>query len=692
LRALIFLFFILFICSGFFGQSKKLDSLIKDFHAKYSGRNNSDAREDTVFINYAHQLADEYLGINDLFGALKYSKIEGQFYEKIKDYSKDKVYLEKLLFRYVYSRITILERKENYHEALDLCFSLLKHYEGANQKVRTATLFDEIGYIYFTFKNIEKALFYYQKSNELLLKTDDALGLGASYLNLYGAYAAMGDNITAIKYCYSALSCFKKIDYFPGMRASYGNLAMYYENINIDKAIANMELSLELKSDSIDMLNPGLDETTYARLLIKKARYEKNPSHKKEFLTKAEGFLERAQKIAKLLKNKTVLKEALGSLAELEKEKGNFEKAFNYSRLFANYKDSVLSDKDNNASASSMMKYEFDKKEQEQKLIAEKKEAIKQKELEKQKIQKYFFIIGFIIVSFFALFAFKSFKSKQKSHRIIFEQKSEVEKQKMIIENKQSQLLQSINYAQRIQDNLLKSETGLRNIFPDSFIIFKPRDIVSGDFYWFTKTAAGDVIVAIGDCTGHGVPGALLSMIGLTSLNEIVNHQKKYDPGDILNRLSIDVHDAFSKEDNKHKIDGMDFSVCKISPSKNKLSFAGVNQSLYYYNKATGLGKIEPQISSINGIFDISRDEKIKSEKIDLVPGTCFYLFSDGIIDQIGEKSGKKYLSKRFEESLFSDAAATDLSLQKQNILNALNDWQGGYKQIDDLTVLGFRV
>jgi serine phosphatase RsbU (regulator of sigma subunit) len=303
-----------------------------------------------------------------------------------------------------------------------------------------------------------------------------------------------------------------------------------------------------------------------------------------------------------------------------------------------------------------------------------------------------FFIIGFILASIFGIFVFRGFKAKQKAHKIITKQKKEVENQKLIIETKQSQLLQSIIYAQRIQGNLLKSEVELKSIIPESFIIFKPRDIVSGDFYWFTKTDNNDVIIVLGDCTGHGVPGALLSMIGITSLNEIVNHQKQYDPGDILNRLAIDVRDAFYKDNVQNKTDGMDFSVCKISRAENKLYFAGVNQSLYVFNEKTGLKKIEPQINSVNGIFDIGSGEKINPETVELNADSFFYLLTDGIIDQIGEKTGKKYLSKRFEESLFTENVNNNILMQKENIINSLALWQGNYKQIDDISLIGFKL
>ncbi len=686
--------YILIIFTSFFslGQSTALDSLIKVFHTKYNTENKNDFATDTVFINYAHDICSGFLESNDLFNASKYNNIEQQLYEKTKLSSKNKRYLDRIRYRCVYARITILERKEGYNEALDLSFAILQTLDTITQKERVSLIEDEIGYIYYLFGNFPKALTFYTRSAELIKSTADASRIGAAYINLYGVYSAMGDNNTAIKYCFSALSCFKKINYKEGMRVAYGNLAMYYEGISADKALSYVLLSLQLRKGEIDYTNPGMEEKSLGSLYLIKSSTEKNQSKRKALLELSENNFKKALRVGEIVQNKAVLKDCYNGLAMLETEKKNFEKAYEYVRLYNSFKDSLHSEENSKASYKSLIKYEFNKKEQHQQLLLDKKEAIKQKELEKQRVQKNFFILGFILVSVFALFAFRSFKAKQKAHRIITDQKHEVEKQKLIIETKQLQLVQSITYAQRIQNNLLKSEADLQSIIPESFIIFKPRDIVSGDFYWFTKTENNDVIIVLGDCTGHGVPGALLSMIGITSLNEIVNHQKNYDPGDILNRLSIDVHDAFSKDNMQHKSDGMDFSVCRISQVQKKLYFAGVNQSLYVFNSASGLNKIEPQINSINGIFDINRNDKIKSEVLDLNGDSFFYLLSDGIIDQIGERTGKKYLSKRFEESLYSENLNETILNQKENIINKLDDWQGNYKQIDDISLIGFKI
>jgi serine phosphatase RsbU (regulator of sigma subunit) len=645
-------------------------------------------------MNLAHKVATFYLEQNDLYNAYKYNNVEQLFYEKMSHESyggKTTEYMNRVLYHCIYQRISILEKKQSYNEALDLAFNLLRTYESHGlQTERTAKLEEEIGYIYYLFGNYEKALSFYLKAIDVIKTTNDLFKIGSVYNDLYGIYSAMGDKNTAIKYCFSALNCFKKVNHREGVRVAYGNLTMYYQDLNVDKALAYELQSLEMRGDSVDFDNPGLDELTLGKLYQKKAAIEKNPTKKKEFIALSEKSFGKACRIGKWLNDKSILKDYMEGMALLEKEMNNPEKAFEYMRQFAMYKDSLISEQNNTASINSLLKYEFNKKEREQQLLVEKREALKQKEFEKQKILKNVFIGGFIFAALFGLFVFGGFKNKQKAHRIISTQKNEVERQKKMVEDKQSQLLHSINYAQRIQNNLLKSENDLRDILPESFIIFKPRDIVSGDFYWFTKTGSDEIIIILGDCTGHGVPGALLSMIGITAINEIVNHQQITDPGIILQRLSTDIHDAFSKDQNLVKTDGMDLSVCRIIPSEKKLFFAGVNQCLFICEK-NGVIKAEPQVNSVNGIFDIQSDQNINVQKFDIAEGNSFYLFSDGVIDQIGESTGKKYLVKRLQDLICAQAPGK-MKDQKESILKEMSDWQGNYRQIDDICMIGFKI
>ena len=366
------------------------------------------------------------------------------------------------------------------------------------------------------------------------------------------------------------------------------------------------------------------------------------------------------------------------------------------------------------------MTYEFEKKEATAKLEQEKKDAIALEESQKQKIVRNAFIAGFILMMILAVFIFRSYRNKQKANKIILSQKNEVEKQKTIVDQKQKQIVDSINYAQRIQNSILVSEQEIQKQFQNCFVFYKPRGIVSGDFYWFSEVESSELgvrsselggastsdsqqtkhaelkspntelIVVCADCTGHGVPGAFLSMVGNTLLNEIVTHNKITDPAEIIKKLSIGLSATLKNKEGEENTDGMDISICKINLNTKKIQFAGANQSLYIVNN-DGVKKIEPQINSINGILGLNENEKINSLEIIPSQNSMIYLTSDGYTDQIGEKSLKKYLGGRFEKTL-SEIFNHDITEQKTILEKNLMNWKGKMNQVDDVLVMGFRI
>jgi serine phosphatase RsbU (regulator of sigma subunit) len=683
-----FLFSLLVFSSGLNFHAGNADSLAGVFHSRFLTENNNSLTSDTTFLNFSHRVSKAYSEKNDLYSAFRYNVIEDLFVQKIRLKYNDANYLARVTFDCVMNRVFLLEQKESFNEALEIAFALLRQFENGDDHKRISEILTEIGYIYYTFVKYDKALAFYQSAHEHVLKMNDPLAEGISYTNLYGVYSALNDPNTAIKYCISAAACFKKVNHRPGLKAAYGNLAIYYEDINIDQALSYALQSQRLKSDSVDMTNPGMDESILAGIYLKKARAQSSASKKKEFLAESNRLYNKVEKIGKLLRLKGLLKSAAHGYSEIEKENGNYKAAYEFIQLFHAYSDSLMGGSDI-VSVRSMMKYEFDKKEQRRLMETQKREGEEQKAYERQKLYKNFFIIGFVAVIAFGLFGLRGYRTLQKAFRVISDQKAQGEVQKKVIEAKQAQLLNSINYAQRIQSSLLKSEEDLRTILPESFLLFFPRDIVSGDFYWFSKTEKGDVIIVLADCTGHGVPGALLSMIGITALNEIVNYRGITDPGKIIKNLSVALQDAFIKNKSVNKTDGMDISVCKIDPAKKKLLYTGVNQSLYCFDPKTGLQKTEAQLNSINGIFDVSDKEVLQHASFSLEQKLFFFMASDGLTGQIGESTNKKFMSSRLESFLQKNHEG-DLNVVRDALASELKNWKGAAAQTDDITVLGF--
>jgi len=264
----------------------------------------------------------------------------------------------------------------------------------------------------------------------------------------------------------------------------------------------------------------------------------------------------------------------------------------------------------------------------------------------------------------------------------------QLQKSNQDADTKNKDITDSIMYAKKIQNALLPKQNYIHQYFPESFLINMPKNIVSGDFYWFSKLEE-KFIVAVGDCTGHGVPAALISIMGYDKLNYIVNKMEITDAAQILNHLNSEIHEVFNQDDTETTIrDGMDIAICIIDMKNNILEFAGANRPLYYI-KNNGLEIIKGDKKCIGGISD-SADKSFTNHTIPIDSINSFYLFTDGFLDQFGSESGKKFLRKRFR-NLLSSSYTHSMNDQKEILINTLKEWKGNEEQTDDICVLGLR-
>jgi serine phosphatase RsbU (regulator of sigma subunit) len=264
---------------------------------------------------------------------------------------------------------------------------------------------------------------------------------------------------------------------------------------------------------------------------------------------------------------------------------------------------------------------------------------------------------------------------------------AEVLRQSQVIAEKNKELTDSLNYAKRLQAAILPKRETIAGTFPDSFILYQPKDIVSGDFYSF-ELQDGREIIAAADCTGHGVSGAIMSMIGSALLKQIIAEKKITEPADILHRLNEGVIEALKQnENNTH--DGMDIALCSFDLERRKLVFAGANRPLWRIRN----GELQAYVSDklpIGGL-QIDRSRPFTNNYIDLEPGDALYIFSDGFADQFGGESGKKLMTKRFKEILLS-IAGRPMPEQGEYLCAFIKKWMGIFEQVDDLLVIGIRI
>ncbi len=290
---------------------------------------------------------------------------------------------------------------------------------------------------------------------------------------------------------------------------------------------------------------------------------------------------------------------------------------------------------------------------------------------------------------------------KIRKEKMVLEQKvkertEEIAIKNMQLEEKNKDITDSINYAKRIQDAILPLREEIVKVLPDSFILYKPRDIVSGDFYWYFHQE-NKILIAAVDCTGHGVPGAFMSMIGNEILNHIVIEKRITDPAEILNNLHEGVRVALRQGAGSAEArDGMDISLCAIDKERNTVSYAGANRPLWILRPDRSNGQTHYQLTEVKGdkfpIGGIQTEERrfFRSNSISISPGDSIYLFTDGFADQFGGEKGKKFMAKRFQQTL-ADAQQMSMKEQASFLENSIVEWKGGLEQVDDILVIGVR-
>jgi len=325
--------------------------------------------------------------------------------------------------------------------------------------------------------------------------------------------------------------------------------------------------------------------------------------------------------------------------------------------------------------------------------------------------QTPWFIISALVIIIFGIVVFIRLRERnlinekikleeivEERTREVVEQKDEIARQRDVVTVQKKEITDSINYAETIQQAVLPEETILQKTFSDYFIILKPKDIVSGDFYWMTEKN-NHVVFAAADCTGHGVPGALMSMLGVSYLNKIVNESGIVKPSDILSSLRTNVISSLKqKESYKASKDGMDIALCSLDMKKMKLSFSGANNPLYLIRKVENEYIITERKGDRMPVAYYSIMTDFTNHELDIQKGDTIYLFSDGYIDQFGGPDGRKFMIPRLKQLLL-DNQELDMVSQREKYSNVLDEWinypsphSHNSEQVDDILLLGFRI
>jgi serine phosphatase RsbU (regulator of sigma subunit) len=380
--------------------------------------------------------------------------------------------------------------------------------------------------------------------------------------------------------------------------------------------------------------------------------------------------------------DKEELKNCYITLSNIFAAAGDFPSAYKYEKWVHIVTDSLNSDAINKRIGQMQAMYESDKKQSKIDLLTKDNE-IQGEKITRQRIINYTVVAGLLSVLVLAFISLKRYREKKRAN-------VEITHQKEIIEEKNKEIVDSIQYARRIQKALLASENLLKKNLPEYFIYYKPKDIVSGDFYWALEMPdASRFIIAACDCTGHGVPGAFMSLLNISKLNETVRERKITQPDLILNNVREEIIEALSSEDVEEKSrDGMDAVICSYDFKNKHLQFAAANNAPVIIRSGE---LIEFKADKFPVGIHQGELKPFTLQNTELQKGDIVYCFTDGYADQFGGDKGKKMMSKNFKELLRS-ISDKSMDQQKQALDNSFSSWKGNLEQLDDVLVIGVRV
>jgi serine phosphatase RsbU (regulator of sigma subunit)/Tfp pilus assembly protein PilF len=537
----------------------------------------------------------------------------------------------------------------------------LKIMEKLNYQKGIASCMNNIGVIYDEQGAYKKAGEYYQRALTLHKKMGDSSSQALSYSNLGNIYRYQKNYKKSIRYHENAIKIYESLrdDYSLGMSFHFIGVT-YFDIGDYQKALEFNEKSIPYYQKSENLA--GLPEvyTIMGKIYDKKGDTKQAIQYNKQAL-----------ELAKKVEAAAAMREASLSLYQEYKKLGQLKDALEMHELYLVMRDKVTNEESQQELVKQELSYQF-----------EKQQALDQKEHEKrlavQKVIIFSIAGGSLLVLIFAIVVINRL-------RITRKQKGIIERQKDLVEEKQKEILDSITYAKRLQDAILPPLSLFKEYFSESFILYKPKDIVAGDFYWMEKLE-DSILIAVADCTGHGVPGAMVSVVCSTALNRAVLEFGISEPGKILDKTREIVLETFAKS-HKDVKDGMDISLASINTRTLEIKWAGANNPIWYISN-NELNSITADKQPIGSSFD---SQPFKTHQLQFKKGDILFLFTDGYADQFGGEKGKKFKYTPLKELLLHNASLS-MSEQEQLLESTFENWKKDVEQVDDVCIMGLRL
>jgi len=644
----------------------------------------NDSKTDSSKINLLNELSRQYLITGDYDNALTYAN-------NALTLGRQQVPLtagiKKEIAKPLKNIGVIYWSQGNYSKALEYDLEALKIGEELGDKKIIASALNNIGLVYSSKNNYPEALSYYLRSLKIKEEIGDRNGIANSLLGIGTIYDLQDNHKKALEYYQKGLKIKESLGDKIGIAGALNNIGTTYgKQGDYSNALEYFLKALKIREETGDKKGMSNALNNIGEVYSKQKQYEK-----------ALEYMNKGLKLSMEIGANEGIRNAYIALSKLYEKKNQPQEALMYFKLYSEIKDTLLNESNNKQIIQMQALYESEKKDNEIVLLSKDKamketEILKQKlQSETQKSQRNIFIVGFILVLLFSFLLINRF-------RIIRKQKAIIEVQKGIVDEKNKDITDSINYAKRIQRSFLPKDEKFSQSFTDYFILNLPKDVVSGDFYWLenvhttpTQGTSNKIsALAVVDCTGHGVPGALVSIVGNTLLNQTIKNTDVNTPADALNFLNKELPKNLKKQSNDDIMrDGMDMVVCAFDINSGKLHFSGANNPIYIISNS--------QLSVKHGDKQpISASEsELKKEfanhTFDILKDDCVYLFTDGYADQFGGPKGKKFKYKQLQELLLANAHLP-MSGQKKILSDTIENWKGNLDQVDDILIIGIRI
>jgi serine phosphatase RsbU (regulator of sigma subunit)/Tfp pilus assembly protein PilF len=575
-------------------------------------------------------------------------------------------------------------RVSNYDVALEVLLNYRDVARNIGNKKWESDALGRVVRVFETIKDKERSTQYIQELKEVTKNMERSLGKAEAFNDLGTYYKNNGVNDSALFYHDKALQIRIEENDSLSLAFSYNNIGLVYKNQEkYDEALEYYKKSLEIKEALKNIKGMAGTNINIGKLYLLK----------KDF-SGGIPYVEKGIALTEEVNAKSFQLVGYSVLYELHREMDNFKASLLALEKVRELESEIQNEEQIELAKELERKYNAEKHEQEAKINALELENSKVT-LSRQKSVIWFLGLGVFVFIVLIILVFINYRQKKKINQqleennvLLQEQKKKTENQNVLLARKNKEITDSINYAKRIQEAILPSRYTISESINNGFVLFKPKDVVSGDFYWMEEKN-NKLFLAVADCTGHGVPGAMVSVICSNALSKALLEENIELPGKLLDRTRAIVINQFQKSSD-HVKDGMDISLAVIDKKNNVIEWAGANNPLWII-RAEEKNKVEefrPDKQPV-GVYD--KESPFTTHEIKVSENDKLYMFSDGFVDQFGGKMNKKFKPAQFRQLLL-EIESLPMKEQKLALDGAFEKWRGKNEQVDDICIIGYEI